>query len=240
MVLSKCYLVAATYRSGSTLLCETLAGAGLAGAPKEFFHPLNMTPLAEQNYVAFIRQTIEETATPNGVFGAKLLWHHVAYICEHVRSFPEFQMPGQSSRDILSALFNGPYYIRVFRRDKLGQAISYVKARQTGVFHHYRDTPNTPLRDPVFDAAAIESALRKCQLDDLAWQAYFDCFRIQPFVVEYETFLERREETIREILNFLGIDTGGPLHLPEAPLKRTADGINQEWRQRFLESRQPV
>ena len=33
------YLVCATERSGSTLLCELLAGTGVAGRPEEFFEP---------------------------------------------------------------------------------------------------------------------------------------------------------------------------------------------------------
>src|SRR5438046_662736 len=39
------YLVCATPRSGSTLLCEALANTGIAGNPKEYFEALISTGL---------------------------------------------------------------------------------------------------------------------------------------------------------------------------------------------------
>jgi len=42
------YLVCATERSGSTLLCELLAGTGVAGRPEEFFEFLSATGRVRQ------------------------------------------------------------------------------------------------------------------------------------------------------------------------------------------------
>jgi trehalose 2-sulfotransferase len=39
----RCYLVCATPRSGSTLLCEALEGTGVAGRPREYFEALKET-----------------------------------------------------------------------------------------------------------------------------------------------------------------------------------------------------
>lgn len=231
----QCYIVAATYRSGSTLLGESLAATGLAGDPKEYFHRLNETPLAREDYLKFVRQTIRETASPNGVFGAKFLWHHVAYLCDKAREYPEFRDGSLSSCETLAALLSNPHYIRISRRDKLGQAISMAKARQTGVFHQFEGKEQTPQRDPVFDAEAIEYYLRKSRLDDLAWQVYFDRFNIAPFEIEYETFLTRRDEITREIFDFLGIAVPAEFQLREIKIKKTSDGVNKEWRRRFLE-----
>lgn len=41
----RCYLVCATPRSGSTLLCETLEATGVAGRPREYFEELKETGL---------------------------------------------------------------------------------------------------------------------------------------------------------------------------------------------------
>lgn len=40
---TRCYLVCATQRSGSTLLCETLEATGVAGRPREYFEELKET-----------------------------------------------------------------------------------------------------------------------------------------------------------------------------------------------------
>src|SRR4051812_14956062 len=42
------YLVCATQRSGSTLLCELLKGTDVAGVPDEYFEALRSTGLARQ------------------------------------------------------------------------------------------------------------------------------------------------------------------------------------------------
>ena len=42
------YLVCATERSGSTLLCELLAGTGVAGRPEEYFEFLSATGRVRQ------------------------------------------------------------------------------------------------------------------------------------------------------------------------------------------------
>ncbi|MDO9356742.1 MAG: Stf0 family sulfotransferase, partial [Solirubrobacteraceae bacterium] len=42
------YIVAATPRSGSTLLCELLKGSGIAGRPNEDFQALRATSQSRQ------------------------------------------------------------------------------------------------------------------------------------------------------------------------------------------------
>src|SRR4051795_11891381 len=47
------YLVCATPRSGSTLLCESLAATGVAGHPDEFFESLRTTGRRRQPHEYF-------------------------------------------------------------------------------------------------------------------------------------------------------------------------------------------
>src|SRR4051794_16615313 len=94
------YLVCATERSGSTLLCELLAGTGVAGRPEEFFEDLGATgrprqpreyfedcgdheilallpplrgPLPLPPFEQRLAAALERGTTPNGVFGSKLM-----------------------------------------------------------------------------------------------------------------------------------------------------------------------
>jgi LPS sulfotransferase NodH len=235
MINPRCYIIAATYRSGSTLLGETLAATGVAGGPQEFFHPLNETPLALENYLEFVQETIRSTSTTNGVFGAKFLWHHVAYLKDKTLLFPKFAEKKLNAFQTLNALFANLKFVFLTRRDKLAQAISLTRARQTGEFHRYEGGPFEPIREPVYDEEVIHWNLRKSRMDDISWRMFFEAFSVKPFPVEYETFLTRKEETIREILGFLGVDIPEPLHLPAPRLKKLSDGVNAEWRRRFLE-----
>src|SRR5829696_3930062 len=98
------YLVCATERSGSTLLCELLAGTGVAGRPEEYFEFLNASGRVRQPREYFEESddpSIHELLaplepplplvpweerladargrgiTPNGVFGAKMMWAYL-------------------------------------------------------------------------------------------------------------------------------------------------------------------
>src|SRR5438045_4129167 len=69
------YMICATPRSGSSLLCELLAGSGAAGAPEEYFGPLRMAGLQEEWGVAALDRYVAELRArrsgANGVFGFK-------------------------------------------------------------------------------------------------------------------------------------------------------------------------
>src|SRR6476660_2596165 len=93
------YLVCATQRSGSTLLCELLKGTEVAGVPDEFFEGLRATghprqprqyfeqdeysdiaerlaptdigvPEAPGDFEGWFPYALQRGTTPNGVFGA--------------------------------------------------------------------------------------------------------------------------------------------------------------------------
>src|SRR3954471_2058841 len=97
------YLVCATPRSGSTLLCELLAATGVAGRPQEYFEDLCATGMPRQPREYFdgldapevlgllapslpgtprpqgafagrLAEVLDAGTTPNGVFAAKLMW----------------------------------------------------------------------------------------------------------------------------------------------------------------------
>ena len=84
------YLVCASQRSGTELLCRGLAATGVAGCPREYFlaeDPARLPgwgfweegPFAaghdvsgKESYLALVYRL---GSTPNGVFGAKIHWN---------------------------------------------------------------------------------------------------------------------------------------------------------------------
>jgi trehalose 2-sulfotransferase len=80
---TRAYVIAASPRTGSSLLAEALTASRLAGHPDEFF---DVQPKNEQHWVDrfgippgphYIDHLIRVTRTPNGVFGFKLHWHQL-------------------------------------------------------------------------------------------------------------------------------------------------------------------
>src|SRR5580658_8264436 len=56
------YLVCATQRSGSTLLCELLRATDVAGVPDEYFERLRATGLARQPRQYFENASVQDIA----------------------------------------------------------------------------------------------------------------------------------------------------------------------------------
>ena len=152
------YLVCATQRSGSTLLCELLRATDVAGVPDEYFERLRETGLARQPRQYFEDPSVQDIAerltptvpghpeqpgefeswfpyvlqrgtTLNGVFGAKMMWN---YLDEFKLRMAELQGLGNLSfNERLDAVFPRLKIIFMRRRDKVAQAVSLWKAIQT-------------------------------------------------------------------------------------------------------------
>src|SRR5438093_9935154 len=78
---SSSYIVCATPRSGSTLLCEYLMLTGVAGYPSEWFLPQGHVLAADMFGVqatfespGYFEELLSKASTPNGVFGVKMMW----------------------------------------------------------------------------------------------------------------------------------------------------------------------
>ncbi len=244
-----CYLVLATPRSGSTLLGQGLQTSGLAGDPKEFFgHKMSywMERWRTLALPAYVSRLSQERATPNGVFGAKLLYRqllHLESLARHETELAELPLP-----QILDRLFPNLHLVWVTREDKVRQAISWFKARQSGVWGQDpgRDAPklgrawrlgDEPLQpgELAFDYDGIAALVRQAEAEDAAIGQFFATSGIEPFHVIYEEFTPCYEETILALLRWLGVTPPPDLTLPNPRTVKLADDRTDEWVARFRE-----
>ena len=243
------YLVLATPRSGSTLLGQGLQASGLAGDPKEFFGhkmPYWMERWRTPSLPAYTARLRQERATPNGVFGAKLLYRqllHLEDLAHHEPKLADLPLP-----EILDRLFPNLHLVWVTRQDKVRQAISWFKARQTGIWgqSHERGAPklgrawrlgDEPLQpgELAFDYDGIAALVRQAEAEDAAIGQFFATSGIEPFCVIYEELTPRYEETILALLLWLGITSPPYLTLPNPRTVKLADDHTDEWVARFRE-----
>ncbi len=234
--------IAATARSGSSLLCEAIASTGVAGRPWEYLYEA-LEPMwrgywelaPDVPYRDFVGQALVHGSTPNGVFGAKVM---MGYLCELTSrlavAFPE------AGRDLppltqLAALCPNPRWIWITRRDKVRQALSLARALQTQAWHAGVE----PQGMADYDFAEIDRCLQVVALHEAGWQDLFTAHGLVPFVVVYEDFVQRYHDTTAEILEFLGLPRTAARDLP-APtiMKRQADELSERWRARFLAEKQ--
>jgi LPS sulfotransferase NodH len=244
------YFVCATPRSGSTLLCASLAATGVAGRPEEYFDRLCRSGLprepreyfdgvedpelldllaptrtgdpAEADLARAVPRALAEGTTPNGVFGAKLMWSYFGDFLAQLGATPERGGPAA-----LTARFGRPAFVYVTRADKVAQAVSLWRALQTRAWRAEQDRGTV---DPVYHAGAIAHLRAELREQDAAWPAWFAANDLAPLVVEYEKLAADHAATLRAVLAHLGLDAAA---IPEPPTRRQGDDRSDRWVARF-------
>ena len=132
------------------------------------------------------------------------------------------------------------------REDKVRQAISWYKARQTGVWGQDQgadtvklgaawrngDTPAQP-GELAFDYDGIAALVHQAEVEDAAITRFFADSGLEPFKVVYETFAPRYEETVFDLLRWMGIEPPPDVTLSKPRTVRLADDRTEEWVARF-------
>ena len=267
------YLICATPRSGSTLLCEALINTGIAGRPEEYFEalietgrprqpkdyfknlknpetvlqllgdysriddePVRWSPANVPSYADYLDKVIEEGTTPNGVFGAKVMWGYFGDFISHLRQIPAYREIAVP--DLLAAIFPNLHYIRVIRRDKVRQAVSLWKAIQTWTWRKDESSQlagKSSSRELIFNFGAIDHLLQRIMVQEAAWQEYFASCGIEPFSVVYEELASAYEATALKILHYLDISIPERMVFAERRMKAQANALSEEWVQRYYE-----
>jgi trehalose 2-sulfotransferase len=214
------YMVCSVPRSGSSLLCELLAGTGIAGAPAEFLHPDKRAALSRRWGVEtldeYVRELLTRKTSPNGAFGIKAHWG-------------QYQ-PAFGERDP-RAVFPHASVVLITREDRLRQAISWVRALQTNRWAD-QDRPRVE-RSAEFDYEHISRKLRRIDREEGFWQSLCERYGIAPHRVVYEELVADRDRVVRDVLEAVGVEVPADLDLPGPVLGPQADEQSDEWVERY-------
>ncbi len=269
---TRCYLVCATQRSGSTLLCEGLESTGLAGRPREYFEELKETGLprrpreyfwelrspevfqllpqesqldrdaersvtwSREDYARHLEAALLEGTTPNGVFGAKLMWSYFNDFMALMRGIP--RLGGMGDGSLLNAAFPGLRYVFVSRSDKVRQAVSLWRALQTWVWRKEEGAAADelpPAQRSVYSFGAIDHLLDQLRRHEDAWRGFF--FRIgqRPLQLFYEDIAGDLDGSIARVLEDIGIERPPGPAAGRRRMSRQSDELSESWVQSYLE-----
>src|SRR6476620_7222559 len=117
----QCLFVVGVHRSGSTLLCRMIGATGVLGYPDEYFKRRTQGAGPDE-IVARLRLPVEKGMSANGVAAVKVFENHFREVTEHGRI--EDWYPRRA-------------FVFVQRLDKLDQAISWARARQTKQYRSF-------------------------------------------------------------------------------------------------------
>jgi len=137
------YLICATPRSGSTLLCGLLESSGVAGRPASYFNRRGLHDYADVWRIArprdgrideaYVRAALAAGKTSNGVFGGRIMAETLPELIGDLAAADS----GSAVTDLglLSAQLGRLRFVHLRRRDVVAQAVSWAKALQTYYWH---------------------------------------------------------------------------------------------------------
>lgn len=242
----RAYVICTSPRSGSTLLCRLLREAGNAGLPDSHFHEPSLEKwlgdygLREDGFstrkdalTAVFKSAYEYGKDGGDIFGLRLQRHSFYFFMAQLR----FLYPWLSDdRSCFEAAFGPTLFVHLTRENKLDQAISYVKATQSGLWHRAPDGTElerlSAPKEPVYDAAAIAAQLELSKQMETQWEAWFAKERITPLRVTYDELSAAPYGTLARVLHALGLPCQ-PGEEVTPPVAKLADGTNREWAERF-------
>ena len=216
------YVIATTPRSGSHFLGHALWESGRFGAPLEYLHRKNFQRWQERSGAERPRDVFDWLArrrtSASGWFGLKLMW----------RQYETWEEDGR-----LPFLPPVERVIHLYRRDLLGQAISFRIAQQTGVWAAGMAGNG---REAGFDAGAIVSAAETLRRQNRAWHrtltgpAWSDVPRLS---LAYEDLAADPQAALARVASFLAPESPPELR-PSARTAAQTGARNADWRARVI------
>jgi LPS sulfotransferase NodH len=214
-------------------LCAGLAQTGVAGQPTEYASRDDASTWGEYygfaSHLEYFFRFPALSRSSNGLLGVKLFWdQYVAWGLEA----NIYLRRDRNTFEAISSVVGPLVFLRLTRRNRLRQAISLVRARQTGRWSS-RDKRRAEVR-PTYDAVAIERAMRELAEQDARWDREVHATGVPTLEITYESLASRYIDTITDVTRFLRVD---PLRSPrvDPPLRQLSDALTEDWVRRATE-----
>lgn len=232
------------------MLCDLLTETGVAGRPNSFFRRQSYAEWADYLGVptqdwsadhefdaAYLAAAIKEGAAETDVLGIRLMWESLRDLSDRLDTFyPNLQNDNARFR----AAFGQPVYIHLSRSDKVAQAVSRLKAEQSGVWHRFTDgsererlSAEKPL---VYNADVLAAFVQESTEDDAAWKSWFTEQGIEPACVTYEEMSAEPQKILARVLSALALDPA--IAETIEPISAVlADDESRDWADQFRRER---
>jgi LPS sulfotransferase NodH len=218
------YVIVAQARTGSSMLEQRLRARGL-GVPFEYLNPNLEKALVARwtgsekavRFARYLELLKRHRTTGNGYFGIK---------CLHSQLDRRFDRTG----GLRAFLLTFDRIVVLNRRDKLAQAISAVRAEQTGQWTSQLAEAG---KEPAFDTRAIGQCIHRFLLQDRALAAMkLDADR-PVLALAYEEFRDAPKESWARVQTFLGVEPA-PAGAARPKTERQRDALSEEWERMYL------
>ena len=240
------YIICGTPRTGSTLLCKLLASTGTSGDPHSFYRRQDLPEWAEEWKlpardtmgelefdVAYLDAAITAGKGGTEIFGLRLMRENL----DELSAILDRIFPGLASDAArFGRAFGRILYIHLSRENKLAQAISLIKAQQTGLWHIAPDGTEiervAPAQEPHYDFERIKGELAELEAYDTAWNVWFARQDIAPLRIGYERLASNPAATLISICEALGVQPPRTDDIRPG-VARLSDATSLDWMRRY-------
>ncbi|MBZ9796286.1 Stf0 family sulfotransferase [Mesorhizobium sp. ES1-4] len=240
------YIICGTPRTGSTLLCKLLAATGTTGDPHSFYRRQDVSEWAEDWRLpargtmgerdfesAYLNAAIGAGKGGTEIFGMRLMRENL----DELSTILDRIFPGLASdKARFEKAFGRVLYIHLSRENKLAQAVSLVKAQQTGLWHIAPDGSEIervgPAKEPHYDFERIKAELEELEAYDGAWNIWFAQQGIVPLRIGYERLAAEPAVELLRICEALSVRAPDAGHVKPGVAK-LADATSLHWMRRF-------
>ena len=201
----KTFFICTTPRTGSSLLCDLLMrSCPELGTIRECFgswlngnfgfreNLRSWLDIAESDICACWDKMCAAFSGKTGYFGVKVMFHQVGFL--------------QRLLDIKGLSLNEFNLLRLERRDKLRQAISWYKMKETG-YKAFSDIPAAGAKQVDLSFEDLEQTLLDIYNDEYGWKLVFDSYGIKPKTIYYEDFMSQSNQAavMQEVIDCLSL-----------------------------------
>jgi LPS sulfotransferase NodH len=256
------YVVCATPRSGSTLLCATLAATGVLGNPEEFFEAryesgiprrprefFDDAPAVDPGHVPDVDPPVHDYADVRAVGG-------------FARHLDDVLRRGTTANGVFGAKLMWMHVedLLAFARevpelpaDELGALLDailpgarFVWVRRADTVRQavslwramqtqaWREGSGTNGHEPEYDFAALRHLVARLERDDAAWAAWFAQRGTRPLELTYEAISVDLRAAAQAVAVHVGVALP-PGRIEGPPLSRQSDERSELWARRYLQ-----
>lgn len=233
----KPYIVCANGRTGTALFAHILKSHDL-GYPS----PIDLENKPIKNEIDLYLPTLRDSYNAP-VWSRTIGCHAMPKFIEICRRFNGLSRR-HSHKQILELTFPNIRFIYISRLDTLRQAISVIKARQSGCWGITNITETPDFSDYVYDYDQITAAIERIEYIKNIWREWFRLTNIDPLQITYEDLCQSPLRVIALCAKLLCVDNitisrdllNDGLAKKSAPVKQ-ADSLSEEWATRYERQR---
>ena len=210
-------LILSMPRAGSNWLGSLTNATGTMGKLDEWLDFGHLTkPKGPEGRRALYTRTLQSASSPNGRFAVKIFPRQLLQVIDEY----EFDFIRRTRREHDTGL------ILLEREDRMAQAISLVRAMQSGAWTADNDTG----KEVRYNYGALCQAYFHIGRGYAFWHSYLSLGNLPYTRFTYESLLQGPHPYLDTVAEMLGVPASTT---PESPLELQRDDTTAEWRTRF-------